>query len=97
MGDAVMDDAKKSGGGAKKEVVRNRLKEYLDERGTRYSWLCQKVGYHQTTLNRIMRNEQEPSSRLMLKVAKVLGRPVEELFWIEDIEEVSPFESAPGE
>lgn len=79
----------------KREVVKNCLKEYLDERGIKYSWLAGKVGYHQTTLNRIMRSEHPPSSKLMLKSAQVLGVPVEILFWLEDVQdgkEVNPFE-----
>jgi putative transcriptional regulator len=46
--------------------------------------LAEKVGVSRQTINTIESNKYIPSTVLTLKIARVLGKPVEEIFSLEE-------------
>ena len=62
----------------------NRLKDYRSEAGLTQAELAERVGVSRKTINTIENRVFTPSATLALKVARALGRPVEELFFLED-------------
>lgn len=61
----------------------NRLKDYRTEAGLTQAELAERVGVSRKTINTIENRVFTPSATLALKVARALGRPVEEIFFLE--------------
>lgn len=61
----------------------NRLKDYRSEAGLTQAELAERVGVSRKTINTIENRVFTPSATLALKVARALGRPVEEIFFLE--------------
>jgi putative transcriptional regulator len=66
------------------ERLANRLREERDERGWTQAGLAERVGVSRKTINTVENGVFVPSTILALKIARVLGRPVEELFLLAD-------------
>ena len=62
----------------------NRLKAARTELGWTQADLALRCGVSRKTINTIENRVFTPSATLALKVARALGRPVEELFFLED-------------
>lgn len=62
----------------------NRLKDYRTAAGLTQAELAELVGVSRKTINTIENRVFTPSATLALKVARALGRPVEEVFYLED-------------
>jgi len=65
------------------ERLGNRLKERRGELGWTQAELAERVGVSRKTVNTVENGVFVPSTLLALKLAAVLERPVEELFWVE--------------
>lgn len=65
------------------EALANRLKERRTELGLTQAELAERCGVSRKTVNTVENGVFVPSTLLALKLAAVLERPVEELFWVE--------------
>lgn len=66
-------------------VVKNRLKEILDERGIKQTWLAEQVGLHRGTLNNIIANKYNTSLEVAFKIANTLNMRIDEIFeWTDE-------------
>jgi putative transcriptional regulator len=66
------------------EGLGNRLNELRGERGLTQAALAEAVGVSRKTINTVENGVFVPSTLLALKIARALGRPVEEVFFLED-------------
>lgn len=66
------------------EIVTNRVETLRDSAGLTRQQLADRVGVHYQTIGYIERGEYSPSLVLALKIAHVLDRSVEDVFWLED-------------
>ena len=57
----------------------NRIKEVLDEKGIRQTWLAEKLGKSFSIVNAYACNRRQPSLELLFAIAKVLQVNVKEL------------------
>lgn len=62
----------------------NRLKDYRTEAGLTQAELAERIGVSRKTINTIENRVFTPSATLALKMARALGRPVEDIFFLED-------------
>ena len=65
------------------EGLGNRLLELRTERGLTQAALAALVGVSRKTINTVENGVFVPSTLLALKIARALGRPVEEVFFLE--------------
>ena len=66
------------------EGLSNRLHELRAEQGLTQAALAERVGVSRKTINTVENGVFVPSTLLALKIARALGRPVEEVFFLED-------------
>ena len=66
------------------EGLRNRLHDLRTERGLTQAALAEMVGVSRKTINTVENGVFVPSTVLALKLARALGRPVEEVFFLDD-------------
>ncbi|MEG1401009.1 helix-turn-helix transcriptional regulator [Bacteroides sp.] len=57
----------------------NRIKEVLDEKGIRQTWLAEKLGKSFSIVNAYVCNRRQPSLHLLFEVAKILQVDPKEL------------------
>lgn len=65
------------------ERLANRLKDKRAELGLTQAELAERVGVTRKTVNTVENGVFIPSALLALKLARALGEPVEQLFWLE--------------
>ncbi|MEO5809198.1 MAG: helix-turn-helix domain-containing protein [Sphingomicrobium sp.] len=65
------------------ERLANRLKDKRGELGLTQAELAGQVGVTRKTVNTVENGVFTPSALLALKLARALGEPVEQLFWLE--------------
>lgn len=65
------------------EKLGNRLRELRAEHDLTQAALAERVGVSRKTVNTIENGVFVPSALLALKLARALGRPVEEAFFLE--------------
>ncbi len=66
------------------ERLANRLHRLRAERGLTQAALAEAVGVSRKTINTVENGVFVPSTVLALKLARALGRPVEEIFFLAD-------------
>jgi putative transcriptional regulator len=66
------------------EALNNRLLALRAERGLTQAALAERVGVSRKTINTVENGVFVPSTLLALKLARALGRPVEEVFFLAD-------------
>jgi len=66
------------------ERLDNRLHELRAQRGLTQAALAELVGVSRKTINTVENGVFVPSTVLALKLARALGRPVEEIFSLAD-------------
>ena len=66
------------------ERLANRLRARRAERDLTQAGLAALVGVSRKTVNTIENGVFVPSTALALRLARALGRPVEDLFFLED-------------
>ncbi len=64
------------------ERLANRLKDKRGELGLTQAELAERVGVTRKTVNTVENGVFVPSALLALKLARALGEPVEDLFWL---------------
>lgn len=62
-----------------------KLKEILVDQGRSQKWLCEKVDLSNTSMSLIVNGETEPRLKIALRISKVVGVPVEVIWW-EDVD-----------
>ncbi len=58
----------------------NKLREILAKHGSSQAWLARKAGISATTMSEIVRGEVMPSLGTARKIAKALGKSIEEIW-----------------
>ena len=64
------------------DVLRNRLRERREAKDLTQAQLAEAIGVSRKTVNTVENGVFVPSTIIALKLAKVLGEPVERLFWL---------------
>ncbi|EXZ74417.1 MULTISPECIES: helix-turn-helix domain-containing protein [Bacteroides] len=57
----------------------NRIKEVLEERGIKQTWLAEKLGKSFCIVNAYVCNRRQPSLEVLFEIAKILNVDVKEL------------------
>lgn len=57
----------------------NRIKEVLDEKGIRQTWLAEKLGKSFSVVNAYVCNRRQPSLETLFEIAKILQVDVRDL------------------
>ena len=57
----------------------NRIKEVLEEKGIKQTWLAEKLGKSFSTVNGYTCNRQQPSLEVLHQIAEILHVSVKEL------------------
>ena len=57
----------------------NRIKEVLEERGIKQTWLAEKLGKSFCMVNSYVCNRRQPSLEVLFEIAKILNVNPEEL------------------
>lgn len=57
----------------------NRIKEVLDEKGIKQTWLAEQLGKSYNMVNAYVQNRQQPRMEVLYKIAEILGVNVKEL------------------
>jgi len=64
--------------------LENAMKALRAEAGLTQADLAARVGVTRKTINTVENGVFTPSALLALKIARVLGQPVERVFWLSD-------------
>ena len=67
----------------------NRIKEVLDEKGIKQTWLAEQLGKSYNMVNAYVQNRQQPRLEVLYDIAKILGVNVKELLIDNDIKQDS--------
>lgn len=57
----------------------NRIKKILDERGTKQTWLAEKLGKSYNMVNSYVQNRRQPSLETLHEIAEILDIDVKDL------------------
>lgn len=57
----------------------NRIKEVLNERGTKQTWLAEKLGKSFNIVNDYCNNKRQPRLEVLFEIARILDVNVKEL------------------
>ena len=71
------------------KILKNTLKVQRAKKDLTQEQLAQMVGVTRKTINTVENGKYIPSTYLALKLAKVLGAPVEELFRLQEDQDAS--------
>jgi putative transcriptional regulator len=63
----------------------NRIKEVLDEKGIKQTWLAEQLGKSYNMVNAYVQNRQQPRIEVLYDIAKILGVNVKDLLTDNDI------------
>ena len=64
--------------------IKNRLKEIIDERGLKQTWLAKQIGIDRSTLSSVVANKKSTNLETAMRIAKVLGLRMEDIFELID-------------
>lgn len=59
----------------------NRIKEVLEEKGIKQTWLAEKLGKSYNMVNSYVKNRQQPRLEILYKIAEILEVDVKELLF----------------
>ena len=62
----------------------NRIKEVLEGKGIKQTWLADKLGKSFNTVNSYVQNRQQPRIEILFKIAKILNVDPKELIQSEN-------------
>ena len=68
----------------KYDLKMNRIKEVLDEKGIRQTWLADKLGKSFSVVNAYACNRRQPSIETLFEIAKILQVDPKELLHTEN-------------
>ncbi len=57
----------------------NRIKEVLEEKGIKQTWLADKLGKSYNMVNAYVQNRQQPRLEVFIEIAKILDMDVKDL------------------
>ncbi len=57
----------------------NRIKEVLEEKGIKQTWLAEKLGKSYPIINGYVQNRKQPSLEVLFEIAKILKVNAKEL------------------
>ncbi|CAK7021329.1 MAG: hypothetical protein PETM_00864 [Petrimonas sp.] len=57
----------------------NRIKEVLEEKGIKQTWLAEKLGKSYNMVNAYVKNRQQPRLEVLYEIAKILDVEVKDL------------------
>ena len=57
----------------------NRIKEVLEEKGVKQTWLAEKLGKSYNMVNSYAQNRQQPRLEVLVKIAKILDVDLKDL------------------
>lgn len=57
----------------------NRIKEVLDEKGIKQTWLAEKLGKSYNMVNSYVQNRQQPRLKILYEIARILDVEVKDL------------------
>lgn len=57
----------------------NRIKEVLEQKGIKQTWLAEKLGKSYNMVNAYSQNRQQPRLETLIEIAKILDIDVKEL------------------
>ena len=60
-------------------MIMNRIKEVLEEKGIKQTWLAEKLGKSFNTVNSYVQNRQQPRLEVLGEIAKILDVNIKEL------------------
>ena len=63
-------------------MVKNKLKDILNERGIKQNWLADQVSVNKTTIGNIASNKYNTSLEVAFKIADILDMKVDEIFYL---------------
>ena len=63
----------------------NRIKEVLEEKGIKHTWLAEKIGKSFSQTNAYVCNRRQPSIELLYEIASLLGVEAKDLL-VDNIE-----------
>ena len=66
------------------DTIRNRVRELREERGLSQSELARRTGVTRQTIHAIENNKYDPTLGLAMRLARLLGAPVEEIFHLPE-------------
>ena len=61
----------------------NRIKEVLEEKGIKQTWLAEKLGKSFSIVNAYVCNRRQPSLETLFQIAEILGVDVKEIINIK--------------
>ena len=61
------------------ELLMNRIKEVLQEKGIKQTWLAKEVGKSYSVVNAYVQNRRQPSLAILFKIAVLLGVEAKDL------------------
>ena len=62
----------------------NRIKEVLEEKGIKQTWLAEKLGKSYNMVNGYVQNRQQPRIEILFKIAKLLQIDAKDLLVTND-------------
>ena len=57
----------------------NRIKEVLEDKGIKQTWLAEKPGKSYNTVNGYVQNRQQPRLEILISIAEILNMETPEL------------------
>ena len=60
-------------------VIMNRIKEILEEKGIKQTWLAEQLGKSYNMVNGYVQNRQQPRLEVLYEIANILKIDVKEL------------------
>lgn len=63
--------------------MKNNIKQLRKQAGLRQEDMAQKLGVTRQTIIAIENDKYNPTLELAMKIARLLGRPVEKIFFLE--------------
>lgn len=64
--------------------MRSRLKKFIKDEGRTQKWLSEKVNVSMATISSIINEKSLPTLPVAFRIAKVLGRKIEDIWYEED-------------
>ena len=62
-----------------KWITMNRIKEVLEQKGIKQTWLAEKLGKSYNMVNAYAQNRQQPRLETLMEIAEILDVDVKEL------------------
>lgn len=57
----------------------NRIKEVLEEKGIKQTWLAEKLGKSYNMVNSYVQNRQQPRLEVLMQIAEILDVDIKDL------------------